>query len=263
MLHKYGCKKDSFDERDNLFTPRLRGDNPKTVNLAKYYNVPILDQGSLGSCVAHASSYAIQCIQKKQEQKKNYPVSRLFNYYNARSYEHEEQIDSGTSVRTMMKSLSHYGYFDEKHYPYDIKNFAKKPQKYLYDFAKNFKIVKYERVVQNELNLNTALSEGFVIVFGMSVFPCFEAIKNDGIMSMPNEKEKSLGGHCVACLGYDKDYYLIANSWGTSFGYNGYCLLPKEFVLNPYYCSDFWIIKEITERDVTIKKKKNTQCTLM
>lgn len=36
------------------------------------------------------------------------------------------------------------------------------------------------------------------------------------------------GGHAVAIVGYDKDGFLIRNSWGKSYGYDGYMHLPYE-----------------------------------
>ena len=44
------------------------------------------------------------------------------------------------------------------------------------------------------------------------------------------------GGHCVAVVGYDKNGFIIRNSWGRSYGRNGYWTLPY---------SEFNKIKEI------------------
>lgn len=34
------------------------------------------------------------------------------------------------------------------------------------------------------------------------------------------------GRHAVAIVGYDKDGFIIRNSWGTTYGYNGYSHIP-------------------------------------
>ena len=37
---------------------------------------------------------------------------------------------------------------------------------------------------------------------------------------------ENFGGHAIAIVGYDKDGLIIRNSWGKSFGNNGYCHMP-------------------------------------
>lgn len=36
------------------------------------------------------------------------------------------------------------------------------------------------------------------------------------------------GGHAISIVGYDKDGFIIRNSWGTTFGDNGYCKIKYE-----------------------------------
>lgn len=36
------------------------------------------------------------------------------------------------------------------------------------------------------------------------------------------------GGHAIAIVGYDKEGFIIRNSWGTIYGENGYSHLPYE-----------------------------------
>lgn len=36
------------------------------------------------------------------------------------------------------------------------------------------------------------------------------------------------GGHAICCIGYDNDSFILLNSWGPGFGYNGKCHLPFE-----------------------------------
>ena len=41
---------------------------------------------------------------------------------------------------------------------------------------------------------------------------------------------KNFGGHAIAIVGYNKQGFIIRNSWGKSFGNNGYVILPyKDF----------------------------------
>ena len=37
-----------------------------------------------------------------------------------------------------------------------------------------------------------------------------------------------VGGHCVLCVGYNKQGFIIRNSWGTSWADHGYITIPYE-----------------------------------
>lgn len=49
---------------------------------------------------------------------------------------------------------------------------------------------------------------------------------------------------CMNIIGYDdsNQYFICANSWGTSWGANGYCYIPYEFLLNPNLGFDFCVL---------------------
>lgn len=36
------------------------------------------------------------------------------------------------------------------------------------------------------------------------------------------------GGHAIACIGYDENGFILMNSWGKGWGYNGKCYLPHN-----------------------------------
>lgn len=45
---------------------------------------------------------------------------------------------------------------------------------------------------------------------------------------------KMEGGHAISIIGYDKEGFIIRNSWGTSYGDNGYSLIPYSDFNNFY-----------------------------
>ena len=48
------------------------------------------------------------------------------------------------------------------------------------------------------------------------------------------------GGHAVAIIGYDKEGFIIRNSWGSMYGYDGYYHLKYEDFNNSFY--EIWTI---------------------
>lgn len=58
--------------------------------------------------------------------------------------------------------------------------------------------------------------------------PCILALP---VKSMDNEFWKGgedLGGHAVACVGYDDEGFIIQNSWGSGWGIGGMTKLPYD-----------------------------------
>ena len=57
---------------------------------------------------------------------------------------------------------------------------------------------------------------GYPIAFGFEVFESFESNKvaKSGLMTMPLETEKMLGGHAVAMVGFDdeKKHFIVIKS---------------------------------------------------
>jgi C1A family cysteine protease len=73
-----------------------------------------------------------------------------------------------------------------------------------------------------------------------------QQIAQTGIMTMPASGEKVVGGHCVVAVGYDNStrMFIIRNSWGTSWGLNGYFMMPYEYMLGRL-SSDFWTMRSV------------------
>lgn len=71
--------------------------------------------------------------------------------------------------------------------------------------------------------LKTHISNLSVIPLGIVVYPDFETASGPAVYS-PSSINCSLGGHCVALVGYDdsRQAFRIMNSWGTGWGDNGF-----------------------------------------
>lgn len=55
-----------------------------------------------------------------------------------------------------------------------------------------------------------------------------------GIVMMPPSNDRILGGHAVVLIGWKQinshRYFIVKNSWGTSFGDGGYLYVPEMFI---------------------------------
>jgi C1A family cysteine protease len=236
---KYSWTPDLPDNRDytlkidtNAILPSIKDWRPSMP--------PVYDQGNLGSCTGNA-------IAAVAEQGLGDMPSRLFIYYNERLIEGTVKQDSGAAIRDGIKSLTKQGVCPESLWPYDISKFKRKPNKTAYKIANKFiGVDMYSRVNAGDLSsLKYALQSG-PVVFGFTVYESFESqsVANTGLMPMPKNTEKSLGGHAVVCVGYDdsKNVAIVRNSWGDSWGDKGYFYMPYNYISNSNLCDDFWLV---------------------
>ncbi|CAL8480401.1 MULTISPECIES: C1 family peptidase [Caballeronia] len=244
----YGWVRDLPDHRDHLYAApvtRLAA-LPAKVDLTAQCP-PVYDQGSLGSCTANGIAAALQFDRMKQNLQPPFNPSRLFIYYNERVIEHTVDSDSGAMIRDGFKSVAKQGDCPETSWPYDIGQFRSKPPKNCYTEALKYKVVQYSRLVQNLNQMKGCLADGYPIVFGFSVYESFESaeVAQTGIVPMPSPQEQLLGGHCVVAVGYDdaQQRFIVRNSWGESWGKNGYCTMPYAYLTDTDLSSDFWTIR--------------------
>ncbi len=249
MNKKYGWKPDLPDVRDHLYVSSLRtGTNvlPPSVDLRSQCS-SVVDQGQLGSCTANAIANAHMFDQMKQKSPKLFYPSRLFIYYNERVIEGTVKEDSGAMIRDGIKSIADKGVCSETRLPYNISKFAKKPTKACYTEGLKHQAISYQRVSQVLSEMKGCLASGYPFVFGFTVYESFESqeVANTGIVPMPLNTEKVLGGHAVMAVGYDDSTqrFLVMNSWGTGWGMGGYFTIPYDYLTNSNLSDDFWTVK--------------------
>lgn len=255
-----GCIPDTGDIRDQYYTITAPIQTlPPKVDLREQeaMKFEILDQGQLGSCTANAIAAAITYANYKQRMQKMNTVfvtnpffmpSRLFIYYNERRIEGNISSDSGAMIRDGIKTVNKEGACKEITWPYKIDNFATKPGKQCYDEAKKYQTLLYQRVRNYDMNyIKAVLAEGFPVIFGFSVYESFMsmAVAKTGIVPMPSNKERLLGGHATLMCGYDdaSKKVIVRNSWGKDWGDKGYCYMDYDYITNSDLVVDLWCVK--------------------
>lgn len=246
MNRQYKLKPDPIDLRDHIFKTASiihPAQFPPEVDLRPQMS-PIVDQGELGSCTANAIVSGLREFLELKAGKSLTQLSRLYLYWHERAVEGDIDQDGGAIIRDGMKILTDMGVPPETDFPYDITTFTNKPSDQAEKDASAFKITSYHRIF--DLNgLKASLVEGYPVVIGMSVFSSFESedVANHGIVPLPQFGESNLGGHAVLAVGYKtigrEEYLIVRNSWGTSWGDQGYCYIPSSFVPRNYI-NDMW-----------------------
>lgn len=234
---------------------------PKKVDLRPWCS-PIRNQGSLGSCTAHAAIGIVEYYQRRAF-KQYINGSRLFVYKATRNLL-QVTGDTGAWLRNAMAALVLCGVPDEKYWPYTDADpeFDIEPPSFVYAVADNFESLKYfaHDPVSEPANpgktiesVKKYLATGVPSMFGFWGFASFEKSDAPGHIPFPCPTERAQWGHAIVAVGYDDDKkivntkcnvttkgaLLIRNSWGTGWGDAGYGWIPYEYVAKGL-AMDFW-----------------------
>ena len=250
----YGWRRSIPDFRDRKFAiPRplqLVSALPPAANNSSIC-VPAMDQGSLGSCVPHATS-AVMRSERIKQGLADAPLSRLQLYYDARDIEGTLASDAGVEVRTAIKCAANNGLAPEGLWPYNPTKWNVKPTPDVYAAAKANEALQYMAVDRTVHDIKAALASRHCVVFGISVFTSFESdmVARTGIIPYPNVlSDKSEGGHCMYLHSYDDrsdpTHACGRNSWGNDWGVNGDFTIPWNYLCNHDLAADFWLISKV------------------
>ena len=256
-----GLKPDRPDPRD---FERVYGtgeipptDTHLVVDLRKYIK-QVFTQGNMNSCAANVVCAAYELLLEKQAENADFAYyhfysSRLFVYYNSRTYNFSTKIDDGATIRDTLKGIQFLGTCREFEWPYVIEKLTRRPPQSCFDKAKGNTVCKYEYLRQDINQLRACLKAGFPIAFGFRMYRSFRTMQN-GQMPMPSNDEiqntPNPDLHGVLAVGFDDDAkrVTVMNSWGEAWGDKGYFYMPYNYIADPNRAFNFWKIEHACEK---------------
>ena len=261
-------KRDPEDKRDFLFKGTIvnlletESSLPERVDHTPDMS-PVKDQGQLGSCVGFAIAAMKECQEKKEHEEEIAKGKRgrpkIYDYSEAWIYWNAKKIDAwpgeeGTSIRYAMKVLQKIGVPTEKGWPYKDVGDVGEPKAWA-DMVARWALIDSYWSVYNLTELKIALNDGPVPI-GV---PCFYEIffvGSDGFVPYPANPGQIYGGHAICAVAYNDRTQLIKfkNSWGKSWGADGYGYLPYSYIRD--FLWDAWASKDLS---VTREMLKGTR----
>lgn len=243
----YGWKRQRHDARDwTLVDPHAPMKLPAKVSLRDQMPA-VYDQGQLGSCTANAIAAAYEFELRKQAE--DFMPSRLWIYYQERVIEGTVSQDAGAEIRDGLK-VTASGVCPESDWPYDISTFAGPPPAAATADATKSRDLSYfalDKSIKGE-PLRACIAAGYPFVFGFDVPEPFESLTADDPLLRYDPHAQIVGGHAVTAVGYDftcsrfpVPVFEVRNSWGTSWGDDGYYFMQYNFSI-----SDLWTIRKVT-----------------
>lgn len=236
---KYGWIKDAVDERDHKMKLAAPDDLvlPDAHDLTAAFPPP-MDQGQYGTCTAHGVTAALRYNLINRDLA-DLPLSRAQVYWDSGVIE-GNTADVGRQIRDVIKAVASRGAAMEKLWGYE--KIGVQPDESIYVDALRHEALEYASVDADRASINAAIFVGHPIIIGIPVFKQFESDEAaaTGVIVMPGALDTEIGAHCMLLGGYDPQHDTVLNSWGPSWGFGGYCRLPRGYVEK--YGSDLWTI---------------------
>ena len=236
--YKLSCKPDRQDRRDLYKNRRYNASYPPVLptSYTLSYLPPIKDQGQTESCTSHSFAFFSECLLASRSNQ-YVKLSPFYVWYYGRLEEGTQLQDTGIQMRSIMDAGHTYGICEESFWPFGT-DFTKEPDA-IAQVNALFKLPCYERC-ETLTDIKYALAiEHLPVCIGVEVMDTWydSSVQENGIIKY-DPKSKVEGGHAVTGVGFTSDYLMIANSWGTSYGKDGFIYLPWEYLTNTWF--DCW-----------------------
>ena len=232
----------------------------------------VLDQGEEGACTGFGLAAVVNYLNWKDHYLGNegngslvlndtidycvLPVSERMLYHNARLYDEWDGEDyEGSSCRGALKGWHRHGVCSAKLWPYrgrkgDVKFIE--PTSGWAENAIETPLGAYYRIDKDSVvDMQSAIFEVGAIYCSSTVHEGWDnptaasgVKKNDPFGYLPSVSMGGIsdetGGHAFALVGYTRDGFIVQNSWGSKWGFNGFALISYEdWVRNGM---DAWVV---------------------
>lgn len=219
--HSFGVLNSPYDVRDYKFVPTGSCELPEVFELPL---VTVRNQGSVGSCVAHALSSIGEYHHMRQHDEQ-----KLFSTEFIYGCRENTYIGEGMMPRGALNTLRKYGNVFYEDLPgnntCDIAMQNVQAQfEQLKEKAYPNRISTYYRLYGNNAIKEALMTHGYVFV---SMHWHTDAKLVDGVYTYTDKKIS--GAHAVAIYGWNEKGWLAHNSWGTGFGNEGRFIIPFDF----------------------------------
>lgn len=255
-----GCFQDIPDDRD-YYKEIESGVEPQYINLLEGIPFEATQQNNTNACTGHAMSAFLTILYSKLNKKDPMIFNPYYIYYwgrilafnNANAYKQ----DKGSYLRATMQAVQKYGALTKE--MCSLSSVYSRPKQEEVDKAHLLSIKNYFRIptsgsidpltgkeddVAYRSIIYTLIKEKLPILTALWYKPCaWSAVRKTGILDAPKNSESNKGGHAVCIYGYDPidDTFLVTNSWGKSWGKNGFFKLTKAGL--KHYIMDAWTVE--------------------
>ena len=202
------------------------------------------NQAATNSCTANAGCTALEILYSRAGNWKDF--SRMYLYWYTRKLGYLPEGDVGAYPRDICKALNLYGVPFETKWPFIHQNISLEPSMPVREFAQDFKIQEYRKVLPNIDDIRNAILNGLPVLTTMKTRSSFYGVKGDWRTHYWDSNSKDNGNHEVVIVGFcDKsERFLTQNSWGSKWADDGFFGFPYGKVGTGKDAFEFWVITD-------------------
>jgi C1A family cysteine protease len=254
-----------------------------SVDLSAYLP-PVRNQGQGLSCVGWSTAYYYKTLQEKMDQ--GWDVSTANHQFSPNFIWNQAQTTaacSGVHIHTAMDLFVQQGALPFNYWSY-TETCARRPTLQERDIAAQYRASQvgalntYSNLVNDAviLQMKQYLAGNDALVIGLDVTNGFNGLMYtnppNALLDLPDTLPSGYGRHAVLVVGYDdniagtgKGGFKMVNSWGTTWGDNGFIYLSYEWVRR--YVREVYYMRDIRTggvytRDFTITNDGSTTLTI-
>jgi hypothetical protein len=206
------------------------------VDLRKHCT-PVADQGQTGRCSAFAWTHATEMSRNILNPDPNQASPRLSPNYtmlefqkmqgDARDYEYAYQGGDGTAAGPEPgEVLAENGTCRQELWPDDRPTPTAREEQLKAD-AERYRLQATPWPIAVD-DVRKVLSAGCPVHVSMNTGRAFSGVGRDGVFNAAEAASGRHGRHAMLIVGYVGNFFTLKNSWGTDWGDQGYCYVPKN-----------------------------------
>jgi C1A family cysteine protease len=206
----------------------------------------VKNQVDKGTCVAHT----LAALKETQDY---YDTKSVEKYSTAWIYlvrEMNQYKGEGMMIKEAMANLKNIGVVPYSMLPgnveYDdgaLMGYKASVNEEMKEEAKKHRIESYVFSTNKDDIKKALYHDHSPVAIGVYVYESFYDTDSSGIVPIPDEQRENIyGGHAMLIIGWiniaNKEYWVVQNSWGETWGDNGYCYLEiDKFPINEMWAS--------------------------
>lgn len=202
------------------------------VDLRKY-STPVGDQGQTGRCSAFAWTHATEMSRNilNEESPRLSPNFTMLEFQrmqgDARDYEYAYEGGDGTvSGPDPGQVLVQNGTCRQELWPDDRPSPLTREEQLEAD-AQRYRLEAVPLPIAID-DVKKVLSAGCPVHVSMNTGATFSDVGRDGVFNASEAPSGRHGRHAMLIVGYVGNFFTLKNSWGTGWGDQGFCYIPKN-----------------------------------